>query len=775
MKFEKKVFAENKINIKIVKNYMNQEKKYLECIYFQILRNSQNEEFTEYNLYNFLSFSDFLHKRIFNTINKNNNKGNEMNHISIEDFKSCLSIIFSPFYIGEEENKRDELIFKLISDLNDALIFSEIRDFFNHLIFEAFCKAKITEYDLFIFAYKSLKNFIKKYFFLNVLNFRKNSIISKNDFFKILKKNPIVKNLIIFLLNLVSPLNEKLLTKVCKRDINFHLNDDFEPEWDLYDTQVETPKINDFSKYKEKEVFKNKQSNLFQEKTSSKCFEDLFKETLFYNGYLTKNQERKEEKGESTDTSPNLVSEKCPNQFNSDSYKTIDKSHLNHDSKFKVEIPKINKFEIFDNNFNEFLNEKNDKHYEANEKIDIYEGNHDNHRELKVSFDLINNNTKPNISDKIINKIFNNNYYNLEDFRKGNLFVSDIEITNLDLIRDLKNTKFYEILVNLHQKIKLGKDFPKITGKFKVLFLKETPLNNKDSNEFPNSEFKNTNYNYLKNENIIKNSFSLTIKFIRDEMIIYNIRKTEAITNNYQDSEYFYYYKLNYIIFDPLPKKELCRVKLNFSQNTKFYYLYGFSVYDHNYKILFEDYYDLLQFHKKARKLLNIYNKTFSFIYKNKKRKNFDLIQHTINFDRCYKRFSYIHEIFNEYSNSSLKIQSFNKRYLQKEQYKLILSFYFSLCRLNNFFKINIFPIAKIYENDSFFIIEYSEDEFIIEYDNLNNNYVVTIKNMEFAEFFKVEVSKFKKLVKILNLKTQVDELFQLFNIQKSFIFSRFV
>lgn len=219
-----------------------------------------------------------------------------------------------------------------------------------------------------------------------------------------------------------------------------------------------------------------------------------------------------------------------------------------------------------------------------------------------------------------------------------------------------------------------------------------------------------------------------------------------------------------------MPSKENCKLKLNSPEDCFFYYFYGFSIYGCRYKIFFEDYEELILFYKITRKLSFQFNNTLSLIYKNKKNLN-DFIQNSINFESYKRKFSYIFEILNELSNTSIKIQIFNKKFLQKDENKIFLSNIFSICRINNFFNIDIFPIANIYENNSFYMIEYTSDEFVLEYDDSNGCFIITIRNLQLAEFFKIEVSKLKKFVKILNIKTNVNEVFELLNLQKKNIF----
>jgi len=251
MKFDKNAIFEENSNPEILKSYLNHEKKYLECVYLQILRNSESENFTKSALFNFLNCSDYLIERIFKIMkmNKSENKS-----ISLKEFTNCITNIFSRVFWEAEGLKRIELIFNLISYSNDSLNFKELIIFVNQLLFEAFCKAKLANYTNLILTCKNLKNYLKNFFLLQDSGFDKKTKIPKADFCKILENNPSLINLFFYLLNLISPLNENLLAKICKSQCSFYSNDDFESEFDLNET-TEMNQINSLYINQENEKF----------------------------------------------------------------------------------------------------------------------------------------------------------------------------------------------------------------------------------------------------------------------------------------------------------------------------------------------------------------------------------------------------------------------------------------------------------------------------------------------------------------------------------------
>jgi len=434
--------------------------------------------------------------------------------------------------------------------------------------------------------------------------------------------------------------------------------------------------------------------------------------------------------------------------------------NANNAKNFKI---KSRFFEIKNENLKDNSCEKNDENY-----INYYSQNTNNkfYYDKKLE-DKTQSSDEANIDFNPRRNI--NQKGKLPNSLKSNALISNLQMKNIFMIESIKNKNYvlYEQLVYLYQVIKYNEPhFHLSLRRFKVLFLKENYFNFNTAN-FP----KNVNHQIKEliedDENeILKNSFSLRIKFVENEMILFKIDQIKDKIQLNKNSNYIYFYRINDIIFDPLPEKDFCKIKLNFLSKSKNCYLYGFTVYGRRYKILFKIYEDLITFYNYAKKLSYQFNNTFSLIYKNKLR-SFDLIENTINFGKCNKKFNYVHKIFDNSSNMKFNIRSFNKKFIINEQIKTFLSNLFLLCRLNNFFEINVFPIVDIYENNSFFIIKYSLDEYKIGFDLPNSTFLVSVKNFELAQILLDQIKKFTKLVKILNIKPQVDELLELFNSSK--------
>lgn len=236
---------ENKISKKktfIYKSgvYLEKEKKYLETLYFQILRNSKVDNFDENCLINFFSFSEKMNSIIFQVIS-NENKGD----LKLVEFTNKISFLFSK-YLPKNPRLLIEIVFNIISCNTEIITYDSIKQFLNNLLFECLCKAQIYKYDFYMNFCKSLKDSIRNTFSINKLNSNQRKFIKK-DFVEIIEKNPIFLKLIIFLLNILSPINEKLILKfVYYDDIEIFNNDDFEEETEIEDEK--TPRINTLPK-----------------------------------------------------------------------------------------------------------------------------------------------------------------------------------------------------------------------------------------------------------------------------------------------------------------------------------------------------------------------------------------------------------------------------------------------------------------------------------------------------------------------------------------------
>ena len=90
--------------------YSNCQKKYLEIIYFQFLRNNKNETFSKYNLMSFLDISEYLCTKIFQVFDSK-----KIQHLSLEDFVNGISLFYSK-YFPENWKNLTNFIFYLISD-----------------------------------------------------------------------------------------------------------------------------------------------------------------------------------------------------------------------------------------------------------------------------------------------------------------------------------------------------------------------------------------------------------------------------------------------------------------------------------------------------------------------------------------------------------------------------------------------------------------------------------------------------------------------------------
>jgi len=219
-------------------SYFTRQRQYLEIIYFQNIRNLKIDSFSRLSFYYFLEISEFLSSKIFNILDKK-----QSNQLSLEEFINGVILIFSK-YFPENGKALTNIIFYLISDNSENFNYEKISEFFNNLISECLMKSKIYSFDFYSSLIKKIRDYILKIFSINSQNV-KTIKFSKKDFLKVIEKNPSLINLITMLLNLLTPINEKLVSKLAENSVKISLNDDFEDEYEIDSDNDETkPKIN---------------------------------------------------------------------------------------------------------------------------------------------------------------------------------------------------------------------------------------------------------------------------------------------------------------------------------------------------------------------------------------------------------------------------------------------------------------------------------------------------------------------------------------------------
>jgi len=219
--------------------YFKKENNYLEVLYFEILRNSNSDNFDEYCLINLLSSSEYLNSRIFQILSKNKED------LKLIEFISGIGLVFSKF-LPSKGKQLTEMIFYLISNNTESITYQSIKEFANNLIFDCFCRAQIYEYQFFILFTKDISRLIKKTFSIGIKK-KKFYKFYKNEFFLIIEENTLFIKILILLLNLISQINEKMICKLIQtNEITILNNDDFEKEFEIeYD---KTPRINSLPK-----------------------------------------------------------------------------------------------------------------------------------------------------------------------------------------------------------------------------------------------------------------------------------------------------------------------------------------------------------------------------------------------------------------------------------------------------------------------------------------------------------------------------------------------
>jgi len=778
---------------KSIKSYINKEQKYLECLYFQVLRNSKNEDFTESNLNKVLNFSIYLRERIFKLMTLKNNSIENPKAISLESFIQVLRKLFTKYYLkSNEEAIKIELLYDLIFIKTDSHLetsFSSITEFLNNIVFEASNKAKIEYFHVFQLTCTNAKKLFKNAFKESDPLFSKSSIIDKQLFCKTLGKNRLLFNLIVFILNLISPLNENLLHKINNKDYILHSNDDFEPESEVEELIEQTPRAN-LCKIpppnllllyqKTNVLFGNKtlkNSANFNIENKNHEEQNALSDVSYYNA-----TRKTATKRACDNCNPSLKSEKVIRSDSDDT--TVNINNRNNNENVNCTTKIIN----YSNKVNSLKKAKivnilqEVKTKEISKRKNIFGKKNEDYKSILVDNEInekkdhnkkfvscpgfVKSQAKGYLTDDTIDEfsdcertsLNNNNIRNNINYINDKYFKNNAISINLNFIKEIKEEYkgMYEGLFLIYSKIKSAQSFQNIKNKFEIIFHKENPKTNTIKEDSL--------------EKLLDCSFNAHLKILENEILLWKInsaaKKSEANNEKQKNSKFVYFYRIQNAIFEPLPQKQNCVIFLKKGSNQKRYFYLKGKFESQNYKFFFESYEDLVCFTKITDSLKHHYQNTFANVYKTKN-KNFEIIQSAVCFEKYTKKFSYVHEILKAHdSYFSIKLQTFKKSYLTEEN-EIFLTEMFSLCRLNNFLNINLIPVINIYENEGFYVVEFSSDNFIFDYDLKDNNFTFTIDNMKLCDLFKSEVEKFRKLIKMLNIGKKLYELFSLLKLQK--------
>jgi len=326
--------------------------------------------------------------------------------------------------------------------------------------------------------------------------------------------------------------------------------------------------------------------------------------------------------------------------------------------------------------------------------------------------------------------------------------------------------------------------------KIKVLFRKESSLNiENNKNKVKYNAF--IDLNNIKNED---KTFPVMVKFIEKDLLIFNtpsIEHSKAFKNkvdikmslfeefllqklNYleKDQYYIYFYNLKNIILSSLPEQKNCEFTFILGELKFKYFCLEFTHIKQSYQLFFESYEQLVNFYKTLRNKLKEINRPFFLITK-KHNCNFNLLQKIDILFKKQKQFSVFHKLVDENLNFSMKVQTFDKNMLNTKNY-LFLNKMYDTCKLNNFLNLKILPIANIYESENNFILEYkNNDNFLIKFNTSLDRFLIIIKNTQIKDILFREIIKFQKLMKLLNYKENVSILFELIDLQKTWIFNK--
>jgi len=779
--------------------YLEKERNYLEVLYFQILRNSNEDKFQQNCLMNFFSFSEYLSSKIFQVLSNKNEE-----ELKLNEFIRGVNLLFSKF-LPRNGEQLTETIFKIISNNSETITYLSIKEFANNILFDCFCKAQIYEFEFFLVFSKNLSRLIKKVFSIGkktpkLYNF------NKNQFKLIVEKNPFFIKILIILFILLSPINENLILKLCKSNkINIFDNDDFENEFEF--ELDKTPRINSIPKENSLNFHNFSLKSSLEIKTDNRPNKHL--NTILSFGMKKMNEITFYLKDE--------------NQSGDSSFESIDENNN------KVnQINKIIKNQTFSkNNFNEesnpinsFNKRSNRESYQGDFSTDIsgIAGSVKNRNKSSNISSVISPFSKDYKSTDFENKIsdigsylkkINDKYSNCSseqyiEIQKSNRLIKQTDKDQLSkeysftsneneffpskdmrlLKYDKNNGDLFSNLLCLYNEMKISQMREQ---KFQVLLRKVSSLN------IDNSNNKKQNFSHfdVNNTNFEDQTYPFIIKFIENDLILYytpsndnseKIKDPAFNTNKLfkefllkklnfleRNKYYIYFYNLKNIILSSIPNPDNCEYTFTLGDLKVKYFRFEFTHINQIYELFFESYQQLVNFHEiLSNKLKNI-NRSF-FLNTQKNNCNFDLLLNVNYIFEKQKQFSVFHKLVDKKTCFSLKLQSFNKSMIDSKNL-IFLKKIFDTCKINNFLSLKIFPIANFYETNNNIIVEYTDDDFRIKYDQNLKNFVILMKTCEIRKFLIEEIGKFQKLVKLLNYKENMSNLFELINMQKTLIY----
>lgn len=357
-----------------------------------------------------------------------------------------------------------------------------------------------------------------------------------------------------------------------------------------------------------------------------------------------------------------------------------------------------------------------------------------------------------NLDDQNDNKFHNKVLGNYSiDLNKFNTFVnSENNIYNLNTV---SITKHLDKILSLIRELKKIKelwvcDLSNNSFKCKVFVLKK----NSSSKEFFKLDLKN---NYYK------------LHLLQDHLLLYKIRDIE---NNQNENKVKFsglkFFRLNDIIIGTTDFSELEKCKLKIKQNNgqieELFYL-KFAHYKEEYLILFSK----IDMTKKFYLNLFAYNETFRPIKIMNSQKFYMIKQNRKIFNLRNKfHWSFIKEIDNKNREKNIKVQIFKKKSMNKQQIQFI-KYVDRLSMLNEFFAVNFFPIFKILENNKYFFIQYSNENFKLDFDVNKNKLIIEFSEIIDNQKFRKEFDSYIHFIKLLNYKEEVVHILNLLKLQE--------
>ena len=117
-------------------------------------------------------------------------------------------------------------------------------------------------------------------------------------------------------------------------------------------------------------------------------------------------------------------------------------------------------------------------------------------------------------------------------------------------------------------------------------------------------------------------------------------------------------------------------------------------------------------------------------------------------------------------THQNMNIQIFRKNKLGEEHLNFIHKI-FDMCKINNYLNYDIFPLKIISETKDYFYFEHCINDFEITFSKNEDKFILTLDDVYIEKKLTKEILNFKHIIKSLNEKETLSNLFELIELQK--------